>query len=94
MPSTELYHTAELVTVLPATRPLDISNPGSIAVMMVSPEGVVRYWPCPVQDTNCVELNLDLSGHPSRSLTAFQVCKIVVFEGRTEKKKRKEGRKK
>lgn len=92
MPSTELYHTAQLVTVLPTNRSLDISNAGSIAVMMVSPEGVVKYWPSLAQDSNCIELDLDLSGHPSHALTPFQVSCFGKKRTNGKRMKRWEGK--
>ncbi|KAK3749506.1 hypothetical protein QZH41_013474 [Actinostola sp. cb2023] len=87
LPSTELYHTANLVTVLPSARAVDSSNAGSVAVMIVSPEGIVRYWPSLTHDSNCIEMSIDLAGHPSHSLTVFQfdqVCGSILLTSANE----------
>ncbi|XP_031561013.1 nuclear pore complex protein Nup133-like [Actinia tenebrosa] len=79
LPPTNLYHSANLVTILPSTWGADINNPGSAAIMMVSPEGVVRYWPSLAHDSNSIEVNTELSGHPCHSLTPFQPCGCVLM---------------
>ena len=76
LPATELCHSADLVGVLSSTSG-DTGNVGSLSVMAVTPEGVVRYWPSLANDSIVLEMDMDLAGIECHSITAFEVCTVI-----------------
>ena len=73
LPSTELLHSAELVCIIPSFVGGESSSLSSVAIVSVSPEGLVRYWPNLVHDGTTIDLNFDLVGVLCHSLSSFQV---------------------
>ena len=74
LPATELYHKANLICVMAG---MPTSGGGvtvsGVTVMAVSPEGMVRFWPSLVHDSNAIDMSTDLIGSHCHSLTEFQV---------------------
>ncbi|GAB6026024.1 hypothetical protein CHUAL_012235 [Chamberlinius hualienensis] len=62
LPPSDVAHKADLVCILPSS---DKQVP---AVLAVSPEGTIRYWPSIAHDGSSIEINADLQGQECFSL--------------------------
>ena len=58
----------DLVCILP-----HIGDSDQVAVMAVTPEGVVRYWGSAAQEAAYTEISLDLHGAKCASLQSMKV---------------------
>ncbi|XP_071963229.1 nuclear pore complex protein Nup133-like [Antedon mediterranea] len=72
LPPSELNHQAKLAGVAVGSDGIEV------AVIMVSPEGVVRYWPNIAKGDAFIEISADLDGQEAFSLTSVQPFGFIL----------------